>query len=381
MAVSSGRTASGAMTGAATGLAVGGPWGAAIGGVAGGIAGLLSGDGGEEALQRAMAEGIAQLDALGLPPDQSAPLIYRQLQVGGHLTPQMEGQVQEELFNASKVYDNKKTRADLESALQGQRSKAFGGINLEQLANQQRLLQQSGAVTQSQIKGLLQAQQQRGQSGSGDVFAAMLNSVANGAQQNSQNALQIGAQNSQSQDAALRDYLTGLGALRQSDSQRDQFNASAQNTHNQFLATNSLSRQRQNVNALNNAQELNLNRQQNVNDKNTMMAHQELLRQQEAKRNFWNDRMNYINSRTGMQVGQLQNQVNNSNQNFNNITQGVGQIGAAVGQYMNNKNRTAAYDRRTNALLNQGRSPASDNWTGYTPLNWTTVQPDDKIPT
>lgn len=358
---SGGRIASGALTGAGSGAAIGtalgGPGiGTAIGAGAGILGGLLSGDDGSDQAREAIQKAIAQYDALGMPPDLSGPIIYQQLQAGGRLTPQMEGILNEELTNVSTVQDNPNTRNDLTSALSQIRAKTFGGLSPEQMANQQKLLQQVGAQTQSQIKGAQNTQAAQGKSGSGDALAAMLSAAQGGAQQGSQNALQIGAQGANAQDSALRDYLQGIGALRASDTGREQFNASAQNTANQYKLQNSASRQARNVASSNQGQEYNLNRQNQVNDYNTQMGNQELLREQEAKRQHWLDQLalaqGKANAYTG-QAGMYTQMANNSNQNWNSMLQGAGTVAGGIAQGVNYNNRTNAMYPQTPPTQNQ----------------------------
>lgn len=353
MPVSGGRVASGVGTGAAVGTSILPGWGTAIGAAVGGIAGALSGDGGAAATEEAIKQGLAELEAMGIPPDLSGPIIYKELQKGGQLTPEMEGQVQEALFNPSSVQDNAQTRAQLTGALANIQAKAFGGLSPEQMANQQKLLQQVDANTQAQFKGILQGQAARGQSGSGDTLASMLSAAQGGAQQGSQNALQIGAQGSQMQNQAMKDYLAGITSLRGADDTRNTSNAQLQQQANMYKAQNAQSRAARSVNAANTAQQYNLSRENYANDYNTNVQNQELLRQQNAKRQAYIDHMNAVNGKLAAQSGYGGQMANNSNQAFNNTMQGIGTIGSAIGQYKNSGGFNSGGDD-------------DDGWTGFT---------------
>jgi len=351
--------------GAGAGAIIGGPAGALIGaGIGGGIGGLFD-DSGEEA-RAWMQKALAEYESLGLPPDLSGPIIYQQLQAGGLLTPAMESALNEEVFNASSIQDNQETRADLTAGLNQIRSKAFGsGYNPEQMAMMQKAQQQANANTQSQLRGILQGQAARGQSGAGDSLAAMLNANQQGAQQLSNNALQIGAQGMNAQDAALRDYLTGMGALRSSDQSREQYNAGAQQAANMYKAQNASARQARNVASMNQGNQLNWNRQNSTNDYNTQMANQEKLRQQEAKRAYWNDRLALAQAKGGAysgMAGQAQQQANNQNQNYNNIFQGLTSMGGSLSQNPNN----LSWGKSTKSTPN---TTGSNEYGNYDPKN------------
>ena len=216
MAVDAARVGTGALSGAGTGAMIGtaiGPEGtvigAGVGAIAGGLAGALSG-GGDNGQQAAIDNMIAQYNAVGMPPNISAPIIYQQMQVAGQMTPQLEQYLQSAQLAPSSVTDNAQTRAQLTGALQGIQANAFGGLNPQQMANQQQLMQQVNANTQAGTNAALQSAAMRGQSGGGNQLAGMLAAAQGGAQQNSNNALQIGAQGSQMQNQAMQQYLSGL---------------------------------------------------------------------------------------------------------------------------------------------------------------------------
>jgi hypothetical protein len=318
--------------GAGAGAIIGGPAGALIGaGIGGGIGGLFD-DSGAEAREM-MAKALAEYEAIGIPPDLSGPIILQQLQKGGMLTPQLEGVLKEEMFNASTVSDNADTRKDMTGALAQIRSKTFGGLSPQQMSNMQQLTDKVGAQNQSFIKGGLNTLAQQGKVGGGDFLASILGGGQNSSQLASRTAVDIGAAGANAQDQALRDYLTGIGALRSSDDRRNEYNATARQAADIYKSQNASSRQARNVNTSNNANQMNWNRSNEVNDVNTRMNNAELLRQQQAKRDFWNDKYKLAAGKAGAYTGQAQNEMqmaNNQNQNWNQIFQGLTSAGGAI---------------------------------------------------
>lgn len=302
-------------------------------------------------------QGADQITGMGLPPDQAKALIYQQLQAGGHLTPELEHSLAEENFVPSQVTANTQDTSQLQNTLNALKAQSQGGLTAEQMANQQRLLGQTNATTQGQMQRLLQQQQEQGKSDSGSRIAAQLEAMQGGAQQNSQNALQIGAQGQNAQAQALAQLLSGQQQLRAQNIQTAQQNAQMAQQANIFKAQNSGARQARNVASGNAADQYNLNRTNYVNDVNTQMANQEQLRQQQAQRQYWLDQLAQNQAKANALNGQASNVMaaaNNTQQSWQNLGQGVGAVGTAYGQYQNNKPATAAPAGDTTSTNSEG---------------------------
>lgn len=343
-------------TGAAAGAAFG-PMGAGIGAGAGLLAGILFGDDdNSEQAQANLQKAIAQYDQMGVPPDESMPLILQQLKVSGKLTPAYEQALSSENFAPSQINESPEDRQNLMSTLSVLKGMTQGGLNPEQMANAQRLKQQVNANTTSQIQGLLQRQAQQGKGNAGDTLAAQLNAVQSGAQNESQGAADIGAQGFRAQRDALQQLLSGQSGLRSQDIGKATTNAQLQQQANLFKAQNSASRQARNVADTNMSNQANWGRENQVGDTNTLMANQEQARESAAREQNWRDQLalaqGKANAYTGA-AGAYGTMANNSNQNFNQALQGVGTLATAYGQYSNNQAKTPT----TNNYYGSGNMP------------------------
>jgi hypothetical protein len=336
---------SGALSGAGSGAAIGtafGPGigtaiGAGVGGIAGLVSGILQSSSNADQAQQNINNALAQLTAVGTPPNISAPLVLKELQSQGALTPELESYLQQATVNPSVVTDNAQTRSQLTGALQGIQAQAFGGLTPQQMANQQQLLQQTNANTQSQIQAANQSAAMRGQSGSGSQLAGMLSAIQGGAQQNSNNALQVGAQGAQAQQSAMGQYLSGLQNLRGADVSQQTTNAQLAQQANMYNAQNAAARQNYNTTAANQANQANWANQNYMNQYNTQAANQEQQRQVAAQQQQWQDQLSLAQSKANAYTGAAQTQAgmaNNQNQAFNTALQGVGTAAGGIAQGM-----------------------------------------------
>ena len=317
---------------------------------------------GDKANAMALAQAAAdKITGMGLPPDQSKALIYQQLQQGGHLTPDLESALAQENFVPSTVSASTADTSQLQNTLNALKAQSQGGLTAQQMANQQQLLGQTNASTQAQMKGLLNQQAQQGKTGSGATLAGEMQAIQGGAQQNSQNALQIGAQGQQAQQAALANLLQGQSGLRAQDIGMSTQNAQMAQQANMFQAQNSAARQARNVASQNAANQTNLARTNYVNDANTQMANQEALRQEQAQRQYWLDQL----AQNQGAANAMQGLANTNMQAANNTAQSWGQIGqgltGAAAAYYKNQNNTPATSTASTAY----QTP-NDNWSGFT---------------
>ena len=111
--------------------------------------------------------------------------------------------------------------------------------------------------------------------------------------------------------------------------------AKALDERNKFLYQNSIDRQRQNVNRLNSAQQANLAEQQRIQDANTRMSNAEKLRQVQEQGNYWNNKLDYAQTKANVQMRQASAARQNAQDTvrmFSNIGQGLGKLGSAAYQ-------------------------------------------------
>lgn len=253
-----------------------GPAGTALGGALGGILGGLF-DSPDNSAAEAQQKAIDAINALDVD-DLSKKVLLQQYQQNGTLSPELLEQLQLNADQKTTMTENPENRANQQYALNALKELSQTGMSAADRAQaaemRSNVAQDTGAKTQQ----LLQQSQMRGQLGGGDALAAQLMANQQGGQEASKAALNQAAQAAQARQQALASYGQQAGQVRGQD-----YNTLAANTENdiarqKFLDANSVARQNANIAAKNQANEINLTRQQGVGDKNAGAANTEAQR-------------------------------------------------------------------------------------------------------
>lgn len=274
------KAASGAASGAATGAAVGGPWGAVIGGAIGLASGLMGGDNGaagEAHNQQVIAQQI--LDEIKQAPDISKPLILEKYRQQGILTPEMEQTISTGVSQASQAKGSQQATQAQMDALQAIQQRSKTGLNAQDRANLNNILQQTGAAAQGQKGAIEQQMRARGLGGSGSELAMELANSQNASNEASKRGDDLGAM--AASNALQAAGMTGqLGGQIEGQQFGQQFQTGqAADAFRQFDVANQVGQQQRNVGAANQGQQYNLNLAQNVANANTSQQNQELNNQ------------------------------------------------------------------------------------------------------
>lgn len=322
----------GAASGAAGGAAIGGPVGGIIGGAAGLIGGLFGGSDHSEEIEKLQREAASLFDRFG-PVDLSDPIVFQQFQQAGLLSPQMEQALSLQMEQKLELQERPEDRAQQAQTINALKQLSQTGLSPEDLAAFNKLRSQVGADTEAKRNQILQQAQMRGQAGGGAQLASELMASQAGSQQASEQADRLAAEASSARRQALNNLFSGQSQLRGQDIGVAQANMQNEALRRQFLDQNALARQQRNVGAQNQANLFNVSRQQGVADQNTSMANAELLRQKNAKRQYWADQLTQAQNKayalTG-QAGNLRVQDQASAQGLQNIFSGVGQLGSTI---------------------------------------------------
>lgn len=312
--------------GAVTAAAVAGP-------VIGGILGSISASSGRRAAANAAAAALAQLNQLGMPPDLSRQVILQQFQSQGVLTPELEKDINLQASEAGNIKEDASLRnAQMESlATLGQLSR--GGLSAGDRAAYNELRNKVQQDTQAKNAQILQRMQAQGMGGSGNELLAQLQSSQAGSDQAAAEADRLAANASQNALSALGQKASLAGNVRGQDFSTNQARAQALDQRNQFLFQNSAAAQARNVAAQNAAQQQNLANKQNIANANTQQGNTESLRQNQAQRDYWNDKLglatakaNALNNQ-GSVIQQGANQQASALSGFGNA------LGSAAGAY------------------------------------------------
>lgn len=323
----------GGAAGMGIGAAVGGPLGAMLGGSAGSLIGGLFGSSNDDQVKQLEQEAGEIYNKFG-PVDLSNPIIYQQFKSAGLLSPTMVQAVDSSIANKQiNVQVNPQDRAQEQASLAQMQQLGNTGLSSGDIAAARQLFNQSGANTQAKQNQILQQAQMRGQGGSGNTLAAMLLQNQAAGQQESDNAGQLAQQASSARRQALSNVASQQQAIQGQDYQQAMANNQNAMAQWQMLFNNSQSRNAANAQSQNQANLYNVQNNQNISNQNTAQGNQELLREENAKRQYWQDQLSQANSQANAYSGyanQLSGQDQRSAQAAQNVAGGIGQIGSSI---------------------------------------------------
>ena len=181
--------------------------------------------------------------------------------------------------------------------------------------------------------------------GSGASLMAQLGAGQQAAELASQQSDSLMANASSARRNAIEQYGRMAGEMRNTDYNQASEIARAKDERNKFLAQNSIERQRQNIGALNSAQQSNLQEQQRIADANNAMKNAETQRQSQAQRDYFQDKLGLASAKANALTGQ----ANYYGQQAQNTAASYGAMGSAVGSgvasYGQNQQNQANSDR------------------------------------
>lgn len=323
---------SGALTGASAGAAFG-PWGAAIGAVAGGLIGYFATPEDDPEMEELANEALNIYKTFG-PVDLSNPITFQKFQQAGLLSPKFVDAISTAMDKKTEVEENPENKQNQKDTLNALKDMSQTGLTAEDRAAFNQLRNQTAADSEAKINQILQQQQMRGQASGGNALAAQLNSVQGSSQNASAEADRLAAHATQARASALNNFGGMANQMRSQDLQVAMKNSENELERKKFNANNSTARNLQNTNIANQANLFNLNRQQNVSDTNTQMGNQELLRQANAKRQYWQDQMSQsgkIQDSIYHYLGDKKEQEANEAANRQAMFQGGGQLASQLG--------------------------------------------------
>lgn len=304
------------------------------------------------AQQQAMYDkALQEFEAIGLPPDLSKKIIMEQFQQVGILEPEMEQQIDLAQSNVAGLKEDQGLRNTQMDVLSQIAQRGQVGLSPVERAELNKIRQQTARDTEAKRQQILSEMQSRGMAGSGNELIASLQASQAGADVASEEGDRLAAMASQNALNALAQSGQLSSGIRSQDWQANMDRASAadQFSLQDWAAQNA--RQSTNVGARNAAQAANLSAKQNVSNMNTAQENAERQRMEQAKRDYFQDRMNLAAGKSGQYqgMGNLAAQQGQAQANmYTGIASGLGNAAAAYGQY--SADQTNQQLNRENAL-------------------------------
>lgn len=315
------------------------PWAVAVAAVAGlATSAIGAQQAGEKRAAAASAteNAINEIKSVGAPPDLSREILFKHYEQAGILTPELEHQINMEFSKVAQIAEDPRFKNMQIDALEATKAASKTGLTPEdRLAfNQMRAKVQQEA--ESKRQQILQSRQARGIAGGGDELAAQLSASQAGDTEAAAAADRIAADAANRRAAAVQALGTMSTQMRGQDFDIERSKASAADELAKFNIQNQIAQQSRNIAAKNEAARMNLAEKQRVQDVNTQMANAELIRQQEAKRQYWLDQANQsqrlANAWQG-QASQLTKDAEGTASQWQNIGTGIGGLASGYANY------------------------------------------------
>lgn len=334
--------------------------GAAAAPIIGGLVGNVMSQGDRNSAKKAMKQAMAQLEAVGLPPDLSYQLMLKEFQQVGVLTPELEEDLSLAQSEFNSIKEDSTLRNTQMEALNKFKQQAQGGLAGDERAAMNEILNKQRQEQQAAQQNILNDMARRGMGGSGAGLVAQLQATQSAAGNAANQGMDLMSLLAQRVRQGTQDLSGAAQNVRAQDYQVSSDKARALDARNQYLHQNSMSRQNRNVDRSNQAQAANLQTQQEVANANTQQANAEKLRQAQAQGEYWDRKLGLAQAKANALTGQAgfyQGQAQNTANQFSGIGTGIGQGISGASQYKNTQNQNDMY-----ATANGLTKDANGNW-------------------
>lgn len=264
-----------------------------LGSIIGGLVGAGHNQAAADHQKAAINQILAKLDAVGMPPDQSAALVLEQFQQAGILTPQLEQMVAEQSSALSKIKSDSGLRDTQMKALSQMSKYGKAGLTPEERAQMNQSRQSVQRDLEAKNQQITQEMQARGMGGAGQEMAQRLLASQAGADRASEEGDRISSLAQQRALQAIAQSSQMAGNLRQQDFGEEAAKADAQDQMQRFNINNQMAINQRNTGSANQAQAANLGNKQELANKNVSGANNEKYARLGRERQGWLDKLNY----------------------------------------------------------------------------------------
>jgi hypothetical protein len=259
---------------------------------------------------------LDEISKVQVPDAQSLQVKLQQLVQQGVMSPEQAKASLVEYNAFDNTAPDATARGAQMSALQGLQDQINnGGLTDTTRSQIQHTLDDVNNAERGQQGAIMEDAHRRGISGSGIELANKLMSQQNAANMAGKQGMDIAAMAEQAKAEALKSAAALGGQIEGQDYSEQAQKASAQNTINQFNATNQQQVTMQNIAARNAAQAANLAEKQRVADTNTNMENANRVRNTELIHQNFNDKLDKAKAVAGALGGQGQAAQSASNAN------------------------------------------------------------------
>jgi len=281
----------------------------------------------------AMQAAMDEIRATGVPPNQALPLVLAKFEQAGILNPEMEQNITQQFSRMAGVQTDPQLRQAQMQALNFLQQRGQVGFGPEERAAFNQVQREVARAEEAKRQQILQGMRSRGMGGSGAELATQLGAGQAAAEQAAMQGDRLAAAAAANALAAMTQSGTLSAQVRGQDFDEASARARAEDEMSRFNIQSQQNIQQRNIAARNLAQQYNLTNAQQIAAANTAQANQELLRQQQAERQYWLDKMEKAKTIANV-YGNQQQQANQNaadiGQSWQNIGAGIGKLGGTI---------------------------------------------------
>jgi hypothetical protein len=309
--------------------------------IVGGIIGNITSSGDRRRAREAYERALAEINAIGAPPDLAREIILQRFEQVGVLTPELEEAVALEAPKVAQIQEDPSLRKAQTTALELLGERAKTGFSAEDRAALAQIQLQQARDTEAKRQQILQSYQQRGLGGAGTELASQLQAASAGAAQAGEEGLKLQAQAQRAALEAATQYGGLGGQIRGQEFDIARTKAGAEDQAAMARFNEAVGRQQRNVGTRMNVQQQNLATRQRIAEQNAAQANRELYRQREAEGQRYQFDLQRAQARAAAQQGMggvYQQQAGQTAGMYAGIGTGIGQ-GAMYSQLYNQKQK------------------------------------------
>lgn len=329
-------------------------------GLIGDIVGGMQSQGDRDRAGQAAQAAFDIINSIGAPPDLSKEIILQKFQEAGVLTPELEKKIDLGISQVAQVQEDQDLRDAQKESLTLLKERGRVGLTPEEKADFARIRSEAQRDSEAKRQQILQNMQARGMGGSGAELAAQLAESQAGANREADASLELGSLASQRALQAMAGTGQLAGQIRGQEFDINKAKAQAADEFKRFQVGQDIARQTRNVGTTNEAARQNLANKQRYMDLNTGMANEEMLRQNEAKRQYWQDQMNRAAVLSGSKMqesGYYGKRADDTADRYGRIGGGLSKgIGAIMGAQAGSPGARAEGQAEYEDILDQERS-------------------------
>jgi len=319
---------------------------AVIAPIAGGVIGSMASAGDRELAEEAMKKALAEIEAIGAPPDLAREILVENITQAGLYTPEVEKEINLGISKIAQIPEDPELRRAQRESLELLRERGRVGLTPMERAQIRQVRNEAQKDLEAKRQQIVQSMQARGIAGGGQELALQLQAAQAGTEAESQ-ALEREA--GLASERALESMTRGgamAGRIAGEEFERERVRKGAEEAIERFNVEQAIGRQLRNVGRLNEAQLANLREAQRIQEANIAARRAEKERQRAAEAEVYGLQLGKAQLRAGTRGKQAEfygGKAGQTAQMWSGIGGGVGAGAGALASELGKQQRFKKY--------------------------------------